>query len=200
MISTLSGRVTGVALNHVVIEVGGFGIQVQVTPVTAAECKIGNNHALFTSLLVREDSLTLYGFLDEDSRDFFDLLQTVSGIGPRVAQAALSSFAPFEMFKAIAEGNASALEQIPGNGKKVAQRLVLELREKMQKKLIGAVGVNSKEIWSESLNGALTGLGYSIKEAESAIERVKNELGQSANKMDLSELLKLALSQSGKRK
>lgn len=70
----------------------------------------------------------------------------------------------------------------------------------MQKKLIGAVGVNSKEIWSESLNGALTGLGYSLKEAESAIERVKNELGQSANQMDLSELLKLALSQSGKRK
>ena len=198
MISSLSGRVVGVSLTHVIIEVGGVGMQVQVTPITATHCKIDNQQFFFTSLLVREDSLTLYGFLDAPSRDFFELLQTVSGIGPRVALAALASFAPLEMGKAISDGNSTALEKIPGIGKKVAQRLVLELREKMAKHLVGVAGT-ARPIWSEQLSGALTGLGYSTKEAELAIERVRSNLGEAANQFDLSELLKLALSQSGKR-
>lgn len=196
MISTLSGRIAAHSLSHVVIEVGGVGLQVQVTPITATQCVIASNQTLFTSLLVREDSLTLYGFLDSKSRDFFDLLKTVSGIGPRVALAALSSFAPTEISKAIASGDASVLEKIPGIGKKVAQRLVLELKDKIQKSFIG--NEVSKPFWSDQLNGALTGLGYSSKEADSAIARVKKELGESANGADLSELLKLALSQPGK--
>ena len=196
MISSLSGRIVSVSLNHVIIEVGGVGLQVQVTPITATHCKINSQQLLFTSLLVREDSLTLYGFLDGPARDFFELLQTVSGIGPRVALAALASFAPLEMARAISDGDSTALEKIPGIGKKVAQRLVLELREKMAEHLVGVAGTD-RPIWNEQLSGALTGLGYSTKEAELAIERVKKNLGAAANQADLSELLKLALSQSG---
>ncbi len=196
MISSLSGRILSVSLNHAIIEVGGVGMQVQVTPITATHCKINGQQLFFTSLLVREDSLTLYGFLDAPARDLFELLQTVSGIGPRVALAALASFAPVEMARAISDGNPAALEKIPGIGKKVAQRLVLELREKMAKHLIGVDGT-TRPIWYEQLSSALTGLGYSIKEAELAIERVKKNLTATANQADLSELLKLALSQSG---
>ena len=198
MISSLSGKIVSVALNYVIIEVGGVGLQVQVTPIVATQCEVGSHQLLFTSLLVREDSLTLYGLLDASHREFFDLLQTVTGIGPRVAQAALAAFPPLEISSAIASGNSSALEKIPGIGKKVAERLVLELKDKVKKNW-GASRDKSAILWSEQLTGALTGLGYSNKEADSAIERVKSELGETANNAELSELLKLALSQSGKR-
>ena len=140
MIASVRGRVTAVAPDSAVIEVGGVGLSVQCAPGTLAGLKAGAEARLATSLVVREDSLTLYGFADDDEKQLFELLQTASGVGPRLAQAVLAVHQPDAVRRAVAGGDIAALTRVPGIGKKGAERLVLELRDRIGMVAVGPDG------------------------------------------------------------
>ena len=131
MIASVNGKVAAVGAAGAVVEVGGVGLAVSCTPATLARLRVGQPARLSTSLVVREDSLTLYGFADDDERSVFELLQTASGVGPRLAQAVLSVLPPAEVRRAVATADVPALTRVPGIGRKGAERLVLELRDKI---------------------------------------------------------------------
>ncbi len=174
MIASVSGRVAAVAPDSAVIEVGGVGMQVQCAPNTLAGLKAGVEARLATTLIVREDSLTLYGFADDDSRQLFELLQTASGVGPRVAQAVLAVHQPDAVRRAIAGGDLTALTKVPGIGKKGAERLVLELRDKVGAVPIGrdgATGVLGGD-WQEQVRQGVVALGWSAAQADQAVAAV----------------------------
>jgi len=199
MIASVSGVVKATTLNSAVIEVGGVGIQVSLPARFAASLVVGTHAEIFTTLVVREDSLTLFGFERSSSRDFFDLLQTVSGIGPKVAQSALSIYEPEELVSAIASENSAALERIPGLGKKGAQRTVLELKDKVSDLArTQNSGKSAKAHWRTQLQSALIGLGFTARDAEATIDAVANDLGKKIDETDISELLKLALQNRGR--
>ena len=193
MIASLSGVAASVAINQIVVDVSGVGYRIHVTPVLASSVSVGEKLNLHTSQIVREDSISLFGFADFHSRDFFELLLTVSGVGPRVALSMLSAFSPEDIADAIVSDSPHILEKIPGIGKKVASRLILELRDKVSGKTLQSKSTTQQN-WSEQLLAALTGLGYKNKDAERAIERVKSSLGDKAGDRELSELLKMSLS------
>jgi len=177
MISFVSGRVAALSLDAAVIEVGGVGLAVRCTPGTLAGLRLGEPGRLATTLVVREDDLTLYGFADEDERGVFDTVQTVSGIGPRTAQALLAVLTPDMLRRAVADEDLATLMRVPGIGKKGAQRLVLELKDRLGGPT-GAVvlpqggpgGVSAP--WRTQLADALTGLGWSARDAEAAVDGV----------------------------
>lgn len=179
MIASVRGRVAAVTPDGAVIEVGGVGLAVQCSPHTLAELRVGHEATLATSLIVREDSLTLYGFADDDARRLFELLQTATGVGPRLAQAVLAVHTPDVVRRAIAGNDTSTLTRVPGIGKKGAERLVLELRDK-----IGAlpgdgaalVGVGPGAVWAEQVRQALTGLGWTAGQADQAVAAVAEQL------------------------
>ena len=199
MIASVSGVVKATTLNSAVIEVGGVGLQVSLPARFAASLTVGTQAEIFTTLVVREDSLTLFGFDQARSRDFFELLQTVSGIGPKVAQSALSIYEPEEIASAISSENSAALERIPGLGKKGAQRAVLELKEKVSSlSFANKSSEKGKSIWRDQLSSALIGLGFSSRDAQATIEAVSNELGASVDSTDIAQLLKLALQNQGR--
>jgi Holliday junction DNA helicase RuvA len=199
MIASVSGVVKATTLNSAVIEVGGVGIQVALPARFAASLIIGTHAEIFTTLVVREDSLTLFGFDRAKSRDFFDLLQTVSGIGPKVAQSALSIYEPEELASAIASENSAALERIPGLGKKGAQRTVLELKDKVNDLArTQSSGLSAHSHWRSQLQSALIGLGFTARDAESTIDVVASDLGAKVDQTDISQLLKLALQTRGR--
>jgi Holliday junction DNA helicase RuvA len=199
MIASVSGVVKATTLNSAVIEVGGVGLQVALPARFAAALIVGTQAEIFTTLVVREDSLTLFGFDRSESRDFFDLLQTVSGIGPKVAQSALSIYEPEELASAIASENAAALERIPGLGKKGAQRTVLELKEKVSEVIKSSSSSKSaKSHWRTQLQSALIGLGFTARDAEATIDSVATDLGSKIDETDISHLLKLALQNRGR--
>src|SRR5206468_10014872 len=127
VIASVNGRVAAVSPDGAVVEVGGVGLSVQCTPGTLARLQVGESARLSTSLVVREDSLTLYGFADDDERSLFELLQTANGVGPRPAQAVLAIHPPREVRRAVSMADLKALMQVPGIGKKGAERQVLEL-------------------------------------------------------------------------
>ncbi len=131
MISSVRGQVLSIGLDHAVIEVGGVGLAVQATPSTLASLRTGTEASLSTTLVVREDSLTLFGFADAEARELFRLLQTVSGVGPKLALAALAVLEPGQLKNALAEANIAVLTQVPGIGRKGAERLIIELRDKV---------------------------------------------------------------------
>ena len=131
MIAAVRGEVLEIGLDHAVVEVGGVGLAVHATPATLAGLRRGEQARLATSLVVREDSLTLFGFADAEERDLFTLLQTVSGVGPRLALATLAVLDPDALRRALADGDATALTRVPGIGRKGAERMVLELRDKV---------------------------------------------------------------------
>ena len=131
MIAAVRGPVVDVALDHVVVDCAGVGYRVLVTPATIAALTRGAETTLLTTMIVREDSMTLYGFTDGAARDLFVLLQTVTGVGPRLAMAALAVHEPAELATALASSNTKALTTVPGIGKRVAERLVVELRDKV---------------------------------------------------------------------
>ena len=194
MIAHLSGSILDVRLNQLVIDVAGIGYQVTVAPELAAESRVGQSISLHTSLVVREDSWTLFGFSNADAKNLFEQLQSVTGIGPKVASALLAVYQPEELRSAIAAQDNAALERVPGIGKKVASRIILELKDKF------GGGYRSKSSlsgpWRTQVIGALTGLGYSAKEAESALDDVLSNFGRTPTEADLPEMLKLALAQS----
>ncbi|MFC7217791.1 Holliday junction branch migration protein RuvA [Streptomyces polyrhachis] len=176
MIAFVSGPVAALAPDCAVIEVGGIGMAVQCSPGTLAALRLGAPAKLATSLVVREDSLTLYGFADDDERRTFELLQTASGVGPRLAQAMLAVHSPDALRLAVATGDEKALTAVPGIGKKGAQKLLLELKDRLGAPVgaparAGAVSAATSG-WREQLHTALTGLGYAPREAEAAVEAV----------------------------
>lgn len=175
MISSVNGEVLSIGLDHVVVEVGGVGLAVQATPATLATLRRGESARLATSLVVREDSLTLFGFAETEARDLFGLLQTVSGIGPRLALAALAVLDPDQLRTALAEGNITTLTQVPGIGRKGAERLTLELRDKVlaADQAGGPGGTQpAAEAARAEVVEALVGLGFAQKQAEQAVEKV----------------------------
>ena len=189
MIASLTGTIESTHVNRLVLNVNGVGYLVYVTPVFASQSRVGSQTTLHTTQIVREESISLYGFADASARDFFEVLLTVSGVGPKVALSMLSSFTPSEIATAITSEKTQTLEKIPGIGKKVASRLILELKDKVKT----SSSKTKNEAWSEQLLTALTGLGYKSKDAEVAIERVRKTLKNNVADKDLSELLKMAL-------
>ncbi|KDN17108.1 Holliday junction branch migration protein RuvA [Amycolatopsis rifamycinica] len=174
MISSVRGEVLTVGLDHVVVEVGGVGLAVQATPATLATLRRGEEARLHTALVVREDSLTLFGFADADARELFGLLQTVSGIGPRLALATLAVLDPDKLRAALVEGNITVLTSVPGIGRKGAERLTLELRDKVT--ALGGSGdtpaVTAPGALRAEVVEALAGLGFPAKQAEQAVDKV----------------------------
>ncbi|WP_104525071.1 Holliday junction branch migration protein RuvA [Blastococcus atacamensis] len=179
MIASVNGRVAAVGPDGAVVEIGGIGLAVQCTPGTIARLQVGEFARLATSLVVREDSLTLYGFADDDERQLFELLQTANGVGPRLAQAILAIHPPREVRRAVTMADLKALMQVPGIGKKGAERLVLELRDRLGSTSVdasldapvpaGLPAVTPVAPWRDQLTSALVGLGWSPKEAEGAV-------------------------------
>jgi holliday junction DNA helicase RuvA len=176
MIASVRGRVTELAGDGAVVEVGGVGLRVQCTPATLAELRIGQEARLATSLVVREESLTLYGFADDDARELFALLQTASGVGPRLAQAVLAVHSPDVVRKAIANGEVAVLTQVPGIGRKGAERIVLELRDKIGPVAAGGAPPPPGDAWRDQVRTGLVGLGWTGGQADQAVAAVAETL------------------------
>ncbi len=175
MIAFVRGRVAAVTLSSAVLEVGGVGLELHCTPGTLAELRPGAEAVLPTSMVVREDSLTLFGFADDDEKQMFELVQTASGVGPKLAQAMLAVLSPERIRVAVAHDDVKALTTVPGIGQKGAQRIILELRDR-----IGAPGSLASATpapaaapaWQAQVHGGLVGLGWSGKEADKAVAAV----------------------------
>ncbi|TDD31147.1 Holliday junction branch migration protein RuvA [Nonomuraea terrae] len=177
MIASVAGKVTAIAPDGAVIEVGGVGILVHCTPGTLATLRMGEDARLATSLVVREESLTLYGFATDDERVVFEMLQTASGVGPKLALAMLAVHTPNALRTAVAAADLKALTQVPGIGQKGAQRIVLELKDRLgtpQAALDAALnGERRTAPWRDQVHSGLVGLGYSSKDADQAIAAVE---------------------------
>jgi Holliday junction DNA helicase RuvA len=195
MIASVRGRVTEVAGDVAVIEVGGVGLWLHCTPATLAELRVGQEARLATSLVVREESLTLYGFADEDARELFALLQTASGVGPRLAQAVLAVHHPDVVRKAIANGEIAVLTQVPGIGRKGAERMVLELRDKVGPAPVGPARPTG-EAWRDQVRTGLVGLGWTSGQADQAVAAVAE--GLDGDVPPVPELLRQAIRLLGK--
>ncbi len=180
MIASVRGRVLVVGPDVAVVEVGGVGMAVHCTPATLAGLHPGAETRLATSLVVREDSLTLYGFADDDERGLFELLQTASGVGPRLAQAVLAVHPPDAVRRAIATGDTTALTRVPGIGRKGAERLVLELRDRIGAVAVldegGVTTVGTAPVWQDQVREALVGLGWSARDADGAVSAVASTI------------------------
>lgn len=173
MISSVRGEVLDVALDHAVIEAAGVGYKVMCAPSTLATLKRGSEARLITAMIVREDSMTLYGFADGEARDLFWTLLGVSGVGPKIALATLAVYDAAALRRALADGDIAALTRVPGIGKRGAERMVLELRDKIGA-VPGVAGGASAVV--HAVRGpvveALVGLGFAVKQAEEACDRV----------------------------
>jgi Holliday junction DNA helicase RuvA len=199
VIASVRGEVLSVGLDHAVVEVGGVGLAVHAVPATLATLRRGEQARLATSLVVREDSLTLYGFADTAARELFVLLQTVSGVGPRLALAMLAVLEPDALRSALAEGNLTVLTQVPGIGRKGAERLVVELRDKVGAMVPAAGGqaVRSGPAVRAQVTEALVGLGFAARQAEQTVEAVLAGL-DGADTTTTSEVLRTALTKLGR--
>jgi holliday junction DNA helicase RuvA len=177
VISSVRGAVLGIELDHAVVEVGGVGLAVHATPGTLAGLRRGEQVLLATTLVVREDSLTLFGFADRAERELFVLLQTVAGVGPRLALATLAVLDPDTLRRALADGDVAALTRVPGIGRKGAERMVLELRDKVVAPRPDAVAAPPAGGGSgrEQVVEALVGLGFTARPAEQAVDAVLAE-------------------------
>ncbi|MGH3717343.1 MAG: Holliday junction branch migration protein RuvA [Pseudonocardiaceae bacterium] len=201
MISSVRGPVLSVELDHAVVEVGGVGLAVHAVPATLATLRRGEQARLATSLVVREDSLTLYGFADAAARELFVLLQTVSGVGPRLALAMLAVLEPDTLRTALAEGDLPVLTRVPGIGRKGAERLVVELRDRvgvLAPAASGSVTRGSGAVRIE-VTEALVGLGFAARQAEQAVNAVLADADlEAAHPSDTSEVLRNALTRLGR--
>jgi Holliday junction DNA helicase RuvA len=201
VIASVRGPVQHVGLDRVVLEVGGVGLLLHTTPATASALRRGQEASLATTLVVREDSLTLYAFGTDDERDVFEQVQTVSGVGPRLALAMLAVLDPDRLRAAISGGDVAALTTVPGIGKKGAERLVLELRDKLGMPPGAGSGATAASAvagaaWRSQVAEALVGLGWSAKQADDAVATVAEEAGAEPS---VSDMLRAALRQLGPR-
>ncbi|MBT0567978.1 Holliday junction branch migration protein RuvA [Williamsia sp. CHRR-6] len=175
MIASLRGPVLDVALDHLIIECAGVGYRVLATPSTLAGVSRGAETTLLTTMIVREDSMTLYGFTGSDARDLFTLLQTVTGVGPRLAMATLAVLEPDALRRALADSDVKALCTVPGVGKRVAERLVVELRDKVSRpsgEVVAGAPVGTSLSVADQVVEALVGLGFPAPAAERAVASV----------------------------
>ena len=173
MIASIRGEVLDIALDHAVIEAAGVGYKVMTTPTTLSTLRRGAEARLITAMIVREDSMTLYGFADADARDLFTTLLGVSGVGPKIALATLAVYDPQALRQALADGDVTALTRVPGIGKRGAERLVLELRDKIGPVTVGGsfAGGTGHAVRGPVVE-ALVGLGFAAKQAEEATDKV----------------------------
>ena len=203
MIAFVKGIVAQVDLTSAVVEVGGVGLQVQCTPNTLARFRVGDSATVPTSMVVREESLTLFGFVDEDEKAVFELLQTASGVGPKLAQAMLAVHGPDELRRAVTTEDVRTLTAVPGIGQKGAQRIILELKDR-----IGPPAGSTprptrtdgrpQDAWRSQVHAGLVGLGWSAKEADKAVDAVAPQAGASNGSAidggpDVAALLRAAL-------
>jgi len=198
MISSVRGEVLSAGLDSVVIDVGGVGLLLHTTAATAASLRRGVEAVLATTLVVREESLTLYGFADEDERAVFNLVQTVSGVGPRLALSMLAIHTPDGLRRAVSGGDLAALTKVPGIGKKGAERIVLELRDKIgmpSGPVSSGTARTAAAEWAGQVRDALVGLGWSLRQAEDTVEAIRPEAGDGS---DVSALLRAALRELGR--
>jgi holliday junction DNA helicase RuvA len=197
MISSVHGVVFRIGLDHAVVEVGGVGLAVHATPGTLAGLRRGEPARLATTLVVREDSLTLFGFADDAERELFTLLQTVAGVGPRLALAVLAVHDPDTLRRALSGSDVQTLTRVPGIGPKVAQRMVLELKDKVGRPaaaVAAPAAANGSSPRRDEVVEALLGLGFTAKPAEAAVDAA---LATSAD-ADSSTLLRSALTTLGR--
>ncbi|MBU4215801.1 MAG: Holliday junction branch migration protein RuvA [Actinobacteria bacterium] len=192
MIASVQGTVESVRLDAVVVEVGGVGLLVQATPTTLAGLRVGGTARLATSLVVREDALTLFGFADADEREVFELVQTVSGVGPRLAMAMLAVHSPDALRRAVAQEDLAALKRVPGIGHKGAQRIVLELKDRLGPPTSAAPAVPADDGRAQVVD-ALIGLGWSSKAAEDAVARVLDDSVEPVTPQEVPGVLRAAL-------
>ncbi len=193
MIAFVRGEVAALTLTSAVLEVGGVGLELMCTPGTLATLRLGAIATLPTAMVVREDSLTVFGFLDDDEKQIFELVQTASGVGPKVAQAMVAVLSPDDVRIAVATEDVKTLTRVPGIGQKGAQRIILELKDR-----IGAptgarpAGQSSSPgaPWRDQVHQGLVGLGWSTKEAEKAVDAVSPDAG---HQPDVPALLRSAL-------
>jgi Holliday junction DNA helicase RuvA len=179
MIAFVSGKVAAVTLSSAVVEVGGVGLELMCTPGTLASLRTGQQATLPTSMVVREDSLTLFGFADEDEKLTFEMLQTASGVGPKLAQAMLAVLSPDDLRVAIAGDDAKTLTKVPGIGQKGAQRVILELKDRIGAPTGGRTpsAPAASAPWRDQVHQGLVGLGWPAKDAEKAVDAVAPTAG-----------------------
>lgn len=197
MIAQLTGTVAAVGGTWVVVDLAGFGVRALCTPATVSAVRVGDAATLHTSLVVREDSLTLYGFSDADERDAFELVQSASGIGPKIAQAVVSVLPPDDLRVAIAQGNVAAITRVPGIGPKGAQKMIIELKDKVNAlgatpNLSAARLTDAPQDWREQVASGLESLGWGAKDAVAATERVAH-LREDDPSVGIGELMRAAL-------
>lgn len=201
MIAFVRGVVLHAHGDQLVVDLGSVGVTVQCTPSTVLSVRRGEHVELMTSMVVREDGWTLYGFLDPDERTVFEQVQTVSGIGPRIALALLGTLSPDELRTAVATADERTLTAVPGIGRKGAQRLILELADRLGP----GVGTTTTERpasaggpeWQQAVTAGLTSLGWSARDAETAVASIDPALVAEAvpaeGTADIGRLLKAAL-------
>jgi Holliday junction DNA helicase RuvA len=197
MIAHLKGTVAGVGLDGAVIEVGGVGLRVQCTPDTLATLKPGEQAWVATSLVVREDSLTLFGFASDDERNVFELLQTANGVGPRLALAMLAVHSPDGLRRAVATEDVKVLTMVPGIGTKGAQKIILELKDRLGLPSDPGAGLGASPSrrgapsWRDQVSAGLVNLGWSARDAEAAVVAVEADFDGQAP--DVATALRAAL-------
>ena len=198
MIAFVRGRVAQIDLSSAVVEVGGVGLQLMCTPRTLADLRHGQEATLPTSMVVREDSLTLFGFAEEDEKQTFEMLLTASGVGPKLAQAMLAVHAPDELRRAVASDDVKTLTTVPGIGQKGAQRIILELKDRIGSPVSpsasrgGAQAAPAAAAWENQVQAGLVGLGWSAREADKAVASVTPH-AETMPEPDVARLLRLAL-------
>jgi Holliday junction DNA helicase RuvA len=199
MIAHLRGTVAGVAPDGAVIEVGGVGMRVQCTPGTLATLRPGESAQIATSLVVREDSLTLFGFSSEDERNVFELLQTASGVGPRLALAMLAVHSPDALRRAVSAEDLRTLTMVPGIGQKGAQRIVLELKDRLGPPGDGALPGTRPPArapsWRDQVESGLVNLGWQPRDVDQAIAALEEEgvIGAGGEEVNVATVLRAAL-------
>jgi Holliday junction DNA helicase RuvA len=196
LISFLRGTVAHLGLSSAVIDLHGAGMSVNATPQTLSTLRVGDEGKLFTSLIVREDSLTLFGFSSDDEREVFDVLLSVSGVGPRLALAVLAVHEPEAIRVAAHSGDGKAFTKVPGIGPKVAGRIVLELAGKLVPHGTGASAgpaATPEAAWKPQVIAAMTSLGWSEKDATASIDKSLADSPELAEKGNVAEILRATL-------
>lgn len=195
MIAFVSGEISAVGLTSAVVNVGGVGLEMHCTPATLAQLRVGAAAMLPTSLVVREDSMSLFGFANDDEKQTFELLQTASGVGPKLAQSMLAVHAPDALRAAIGGEDIKSLTMIPGIGQKGAQRIILELKDRIGPVLgtgPGPVPTSVAASWRQQVGEGLVGLGWSAKDADRACDAVAAR-AEAMETPDVAALLRAAL-------